>query len=197
MAKSLTIGMSTFDDYDGVYFSVQAIRLYHPEVKDSTEILIVDNNPTGHCSLALRKLEKSVSGCRYVANHGVQSTASKDVVFREAQCPYILCIDSHVMLVSGAIQKLITYFEQNPESKDLLQGPLLYDNLSDIATHFRPVWSGGMHGVWANDPQGADEGNTPFEIPMQGMGLFSCRKDAWLGFNPRFVGFGGEEGYIP
>ena len=26
--------------------------------------------------------------------------------------------------------------------------------------------------------------------------LFSCRKDAWLSFNPRFRGFGGEEGYI-
>ena len=39
----------------------------------------------------------------------------------------------------------------------------------------------------------------PKEIPMHGMGLFSCRKSAWLehgGFNPRFRGFGGEEGYI-
>jgi hypothetical protein len=31
---------------------------------------------------------------------------------------------------------------------------------------------------------------------MQGLGVFSCRKDAWPGFNPRFRGFGGEEGYI-
>src|SRR5262249_52441405 len=36
----------------------------------------------------------------------------------------------------------------------------------------------------------------PFEIPMQGMGLFSCRRDAWPGFHPGFRGFGGEEGYI-
>jgi hypothetical protein len=28
------------------------------------------------------------------------------------------------------------------------------------------------------------------------MGVFACRKDAWLGFNPRFRGFGGEEVYI-
>jgi hypothetical protein len=26
--------------------------------------------------------------------------------------------------------------------------------------------------------------------------MFCCRKDAWLGFNPAFRGFGGEEGYI-
>jgi hypothetical protein len=31
---------------------------------------------------------------------------------------------------------------------------------------------------------------------MQGLGVFSCRKDAWPGFHPQFRGFGGEEGYI-
>ena len=36
----------------------------------------------------------------------------------------------------------------------------------------------------------------PFDIPMQGLGLFSCRKAAWPGFHPGFRGFGGEEGYI-
>jgi hypothetical protein len=31
---------------------------------------------------------------------------------------------------------------------------------------------------------------------MQGLGLFACRKAAWPGFNRKFRGFGGEEGYI-
>ena len=34
----LTIGMATYDDYDGVYFTVQALRLFHPEVTRQTEI---------------------------------------------------------------------------------------------------------------------------------------------------------------
>ena len=38
--------------------------------------------------------------------------------------------------------------------------------------------------------------NPPFAVPAQGMGLFSCRREAWLGFNPNFRGFGGEEFYI-
>jgi hypothetical protein len=38
--------------------------------------------------------------------------------------------------------------------------------------------------------------DTPYEIPGQGLGVFSCRKDAWLGFNEHFRGFGGEELYI-
>ncbi len=32
--RTLTIGMATYDDYDGVYFTVQALRLYHPEIMD-------------------------------------------------------------------------------------------------------------------------------------------------------------------
>ncbi|HJN93287.1 MAG TPA: glycosyltransferase family 25 protein, partial [Dehalococcoidia bacterium] len=62
--------------------------------------------------------------------------------------------------------------------------------------HFDPVWRAGMFGVWATDERGVDPTHEPFEIPMQGLGLFACRRDAWLGFSSRFRGFGGEEGYI-
>lgn len=42
-------------------------------------------------------------------------------------------------------------------------------------------------------PAGFDPNAEPFEIPAMGMGLFACRKDAWLGFAPGIFGFGGEE----
>lgn len=45
-------------------------------------------------------------------------------------------------------------------------------------------------------PLGREVLDPAFEIPAQGLGLFACRKDAWLGFNPNFRGFGGEEMYI-
>lgn len=41
-----------------------------------------------------------------------------------------------------------------------------------------------------------DPSSEPFEIPAQGLGLFTCRKADWLGFNPHFREFGGEECYI-
>jgi hypothetical protein len=53
-----------------------------------------------------------------------------------------------------------------------------------------------MYGVWDNNGLAADPDAQPFEIPMQGLGVFACRKEAWLGFNEAFRGFGGEEGYI-
>lgn len=53
-----------------------------------------------------------------------------------------------------------------------------------------------MYGYWGTDERGKDPDAQPFDIPMQGLGLFSCRRAAWPGFNSRFRGFGGEEGYI-
>lgn len=194
--KKLTIGMATFDDYDGVYFSVQAIRMYHPEVTEETEILIIDNNPTGVCASALQNLSEQVPGCRYLAVDDIRGTAVRDFVFHEASTDYVMCMDSHVFIVPGAIRKLIDYFDQNPGTPDLLQGPLINDNLQEINTHFEPAWREGMYGFWSCDERGVDPDGEAFDIPMQGLGLAACRKSAWQGYNPRFMGFGGEEGYI-
>jgi GR25 family glycosyltransferase involved in LPS biosynthesis len=196
LRKTLTIGMATYDDYDGVYFSVQAIRLYHPEVTDQTEILVIDNHPEGPCSGALKNLEGWISGYRYIPVNTFQGTTVRDLIFRESNAEFVLCMDSHVLFAPGSLQQLIEYFETHPATRDLLQGPLLADNQTKIGTHFNPIWSSGMLGQWAKDDRGADPNSPPFEIPMQGLGVFACRRDAWLGFNPRMKGFGGEEGYI-
>ncbi len=188
--------MATYDDYDGVYFTVQAIRLYHPEIADEIEIIVVDNHPDGPCAADLKALEKWVPGYRYLSFNRVQGTAARDMVFREASADFVLCVDCHVMFVPGALRKLIDYFHANPGTPDLLQGPLLYDDLRSLSTHMDPTWSAGMYGVWANDPRAADPAAPPFEIAMQGLGAFACRKSAWPGLNPRLRGFGGEEGYL-
>jgi hypothetical protein len=73
------------------------------------------------------------------------------------------------------------------------------DNLSDesVSTHMVPQWGDDMmFGQWSSDPRGHDPGGSPFEIPMHGLGLFACRRTAWLGFPPGLRGFGGEEGMI-
>ena len=124
------------------------------------------------------------------------TAAPRDRVFREAQGEAVLCCDSHVLFAPGAIRSLKEYYQEHPDCPDLLQGPLVYDDLQTISTHFDPVWRGEMWGIWQTDPRGQDPEGEPFEIPMQGMGVFSCRKCAWPGFNPMFRGFGGEEGYI-
>jgi Glycosyl transferase family 2 len=194
--KKLTIGMATYDDYDGVYFSVQAIRLFHPEILEDVEFLVIDNHPDSPCARPLKELETWIPNYRYVPKNHLSSTAIRNCVFEEASGDLVLCMDCHVLLAPGSLQRLIQYFDANPGCKDLLQGPLIYDDMTSLSTHFEPQWREGMFGTWSTAPEGADPNGPPFEIPMQGLGLFVCRRDVWPGFNPAFRGFGGEEGYI-
>jgi hypothetical protein len=192
----LTVAMATFDDYDGVYFTVQALRMFHPEIAEQVEILVLDNNPEGPCAKSLQKLMRGFPHGRYLPFGGISGTAVRDQLFRQAQGEWVLVMDSHVLFQPGALDQLVRHLQENPESNDLWQGPLLYDNLRNISTHFLPVWSHGMYGVWSYDSRADQISAEPFEIPMQGLGVFVCRREAWPGFNPRMSGFGGEEGYI-
>ena len=194
--KLMTIGMATYDDYDGVYFTVQSIRMYHPEITDETEILVIDNQPNGPAAQELKNLDKIVANYRYFPFGSHHSTAVRDLVFRQANADFVLCLDSHVMVQPGALKRLIDYFEAHPECQDLLQGPMFGESMNSLHTHFKPVWAKGMYGFWDSDGRADNADGPPFEIPMQGLGLFACRKAAWVGFNPRFRGFGGEEGYL-
>lgn len=186
----LTIGMPTYNDFDGVYFTIQSLRLYH-DLED-TELLVVDNFGDDHTE----KFVKSAKA-RYVrVTDPVGSSVTKNAVFAEAKGKVVLCCDSHVFFPPGVIAKLKEYYRANPDSNDLLQGPIVYNDLKTISTHWDPVWRGKMWGIWATDERGRDPEAEPFDIPMQGMGAFSCRRDAWVGYNPAFRGFGGEQGYI-
>src|SRR5579871_15007 len=194
--KFLTIGMTTHRDYDGCYFTIQAIRLYHPEILNDVELLVIDNDPTGPCAGPLKALEAFIPNFRYIPFRSRQGTAVRDLVFREASGEFVLCIDCHIFFPPGALAQFIAYCRSHPQSRDLLQGPLLSDAFEPLATHFEPRWSHGMYGTWGMDDRGASASAEPFEIGMQGMGVFACRREAWPGFNPRLSGFGGEEGYL-
>ena len=147
----------------------------------------------GPCAAELKALEKWIDGYRYVPWNRTAGTSVRDIVFREANAEYVLCVDSHVLIVPGALRKLLDYLLDNPETRDLLQGPLLYDDLRTVSTHMEPRWSCGMYGVWGTDERAADLNAPPFEIVMQGLGVFGCRRSAWPGFNPRLRGFGARK----
>lgn len=197
LTAKLTIGMATFDDYDGVYFSIQSIRLYHPEILDHVEFLVIDNHPDGPCAEELKKLETSIPNYRYIPEKDIRGTAVRNFVFEKAAGEFVLCMDCHVLFEPGSLARLLQYFDENPQTQDLLQGPLIRDSLDDNTyTMFEPVWRKGMYGKFggSNPPPARDD--PPFDIPMQGLGVFACRRDCWPGFNGKFRGFGGEEGYI-
>lgn len=194
----LTIGMACFDDFDGAYFTVTSLMIHHAEAMNNCNIVVVDNNPTSKHGQALKKwVDSRVPNGQYVPFNGPGGTAqARNEVFRQASGQAVLCIDGHVLLVPGAVQKLIDYYAAHANSRDLLCGPLIRDSGILGATHQRPVWSGGAWGVWSIDERGRDPDAEPFEIWQQGMGLFSCRKEAWVGFHSDFRGFGGCESYV-
>lgn len=194
----LTIGMAVYDDYSGLRSTIQSIRINNADVMDRVRWVIVDNHPGGKHNLAGIKLAQKIPNCRYFGlgdRHG--TCPPRQRVFEVASTPWVMCMDSHVQLFPRAIPALLEYIDANPDSNDLLSGPLVLDNLKDKHTHLNNVWRSQWQGTWGNDKRA--EGVEPFEIEAQGLWLFAARKEAWLnvgGFNPKFRGFGGGEFYI-
>jgi glycosyltransferase involved in cell wall biosynthesis len=180
----LTVGMAVYDDYDGVYFTVQALRAYH-DLTDC-EIVIVDNYGddrlegwANHWGRGLIRYDRF--------SEIVGTTQSRQRVFDIAKGEVVICIDSHVLLLPGSLDGPF------PDGDDLWHGPMCYDDFTYV-THMEDTWNAHMWGVWC--PARSDLPEEPFEIPMHGLGLFASRRESWLGFNEDFRGFGGEEGYI-
>jgi glycosyltransferase involved in cell wall biosynthesis len=190
----LTIGMASYNNYAEVWFTVQALRLYQDLT--NTEILVIDNFGENE-SMKNFVTSWAQPQARYIQWTEANGTAiAKNKVFEHANGEWVICIDSHVLLAEGALKRFRAWADAHPNCKDLLHGPLLYDDLRSKADAFNDEWRGQMWGTWRGMEQHLKDETIPYEIPMMGMGLFGCRRDAWLGFNPDFRGFGGEEGYI-
>ena len=188
--------MATYDDFDGLFFSIQSIRMFHlNKINKEVEFVVIDNNPDGKHGGAVKDFVQNWVKGKYIPYEGKKSTSVRNEIFKNASGEYTICIDSHVLIEQDGIKNLLDYYEKNPNSKDLISGPLWYDDLKSYSTHFDPVWRDSMYGIWATDKQKYQDGQ-PFEIPMMGLGLFSCKTSEWKGFNEKFKGFGGEEGYI-
>ncbi len=199
--KTLTVGMATYQDFDGCYFTISGLRANHGT---NFDLVVVDNHPLG-CPRTRAVCE--ANGGRYFHKPNLYGTsAPRDEVFRLAETPWAMCVDSHVLFETGAIAAAIAYAEANPESKDIVSGPMVYDN-GGLTTHWEPTTKPGLWGVWGYDarektavdiwhPIPDNHYREPFEIPAHGLGCWMMRVKAWPGFNPLFTGFGGEEGYI-
>ena len=206
----LTIGMCTYDDFYGTYFTLQSLVLHHRETINDVDFVVVDNNPeSAHGKETKAYVQQSLPNGQYIPFTEYQSTATRNLVFDNAKSPFVLCCDCHVLFPPNTIKRLIDFYDENPDTLDLYHGPMMWEqmqgryNLPDgtsmdnLSTHMDfTAWRGGMWGTWDTDPRGGNVDNPPFEIPGHGMGMFSAKKDGWLRFSEQFRQFGGEEGYI-
>ena len=220
----LTVGMAVYKDFANLWSTLTALRMYHPEILELLDIVVVDNAPETpdgeRCKDFVENWvakQPGLGGARYFPFSEFNSTAApRNHVFEVAESPNVLVMDSHVMVEPESLRRLIEWYDDRPDTLDLYHGPLIYDDMANTSTHFQDEWRSEMWGTWGTDARyqyerrvevtKADSGEVsvqvhrtecePFEIPGMGLGLFTCRRDAWLGFNPEFRGFGGEEMYI-
>ena len=181
----LTIGMAAYQDFDGVYFSVQDLRLHHD--MEHVEILVVDNfgcNTTA-AFVASTGLDGSVRYLRATEKTG--TAAPRQKIFEEARGKAVLCMDAHVLLAPGSIARLKQFYRDHPATLDLYQGPLLHDDLQPRSTHFDPVWGSHMYGRWGQDARGDQD--QPFEIAMQGLGISQLPQRGVARFQSEVPGF--------
>lgn len=146
----LTIGMATFNDFNGVYFTIQSLRLQYPELFRSglAEIVVVDQS-TNQADIHMVAALCGNTGARHILMPSPTGTSpSRNRVFAEAQGDFVLCVDSHVLLRPAAILDLLGWMNENPDSHDLIQGPMIMDDLKGICTHFNPEWRAEMFGTW-------------------------------------------------
>ena len=186
-----TVGIATYDDFSGLYYTIQSIRLFHPLV---TEVVVIDNNPESKDGKLNEKLcnHKSNLKIQYIKYTEKKTSFCKGEVFKYATNEYVVICDSHILFLPNAFDKLKNFYINHHQKNDLVQGPLIYDDGKTISTHLDTEWGTNFYGRW----QTKITNDEWFEIPAQGMGVFSCKKNEWLGFNKLFTGFGGEEHYI-
>jgi len=191
--------MATYDDYDGVFFTIQSLRMHSLQNVDfKYEFIVLDNNPNSESGKETRRFVTQKLGDlgKYIPYPLKATTFNKYQTIKHCSGEYCLILDCHVLLATNALQRLVDYMSsQECDEKDLLQGPLWYDDLRHVSTHFEPVWRGQMYGIWATNHEAYNRGE-PFEIPMQGMGLCAFHTRHFPVINQHFRGFGGEEGYI-
>ena len=60
---------------------------------------------------------------RYVPFRGRSARDARDFVFRSADADVVCCVDSGALVKAGRLAALLAWFDEHPDSRDLIQGP--------------------------------------------------------------------------
>lgn len=188
----LTIGMATYDDPQGVWWTLSSLRLHHVGIHDPRiELLVINDHPkecqdlTNACANAgARLINKSKN---------LGPAHAKNTIWEQATGQHVLMLDCHVLLGNGSIKYIIEAIKQDKIGKDMWVGPLVNERGGIIATELLPQLRGEFFGIWH---VAADQPNKIREVHAHGSAYALMRRDCWPGFSEHFRGFAGEEIYI-
>ena len=191
MRIDLTIGMATYDDPQGVWWTLSSLRMHHQ--LDGVELLVVDDHPEPNRGDIHHVC--SNSRARYVhAPKAMGPAHAKNSVWEHAQGSHVLVIDCHVLLVPGAVEALIAAARADAVGRDMWVGPLRSEAGNIIATELSPELRGDFFGTWLVDSRYPVSETR--EVHAHGSALSFMRKADWPKFSQHFRGFAGEEVYI-
>ena len=151
--------MATYDDFYGVYATVQGIRAFNSiPALEQTEILVLDNNPDGQHASGCKQLAKDV-GIQYEEfRDSTGTSATRQKLVELARGEYVLVMDCHVNFLPCFLTDLIRYIDYDANPEDLYTGPIVYDRFwhnityrdpTPTWTHWEYVWCNGMLGMWS------------------------------------------------
>ncbi|WP_345494285.1 hypothetical protein [Nocardia callitridis] len=123
-------------------------------------------------------------------------TCAANTLFDNARADWVLCLRPGTDLNDSALDRLGEFITAHPDCRDLLQGPMSCGPQARDVTQLEPVWHRGIFGVPGRDPRSDRLSGAPFEIGMQDLGVFACRKDCWPGIDPRLGMSTGPAGYL-
>src|SRR5437870_1561370 len=118
----LTIGMATRGEPDYVWFVLTALHANHPPCN----YIVVDNTPER--DPRVEAITRAVGGTYYHRPDLTGTSKPRDAVFQFARTPWAMCIDSHVILETGAVAAAIDFATEHPDSRDIISGPMVYDD---------------------------------------------------------------------
>lgn len=151
----LTIGMAHHEDFYGLWATLQSLAFHNPADVEDVEFVVVENSPPGEHRDAARALVQGnmgfgTAGARYVElPDSSGTTRTRQAIFDHATSDNVLVMDCHVFLATGAISRLKRWFDENPDTRAILSGPMAYDDRKNLTTHFHNEWRGQMWGTWA------------------------------------------------
>lgn len=163
----ITIGMATYNDFEGVWATVQSAIMHNDwERPTDVELVVIDTSPEGidhvdmvrsvvvaNKSVPLDRLPRGAKtplGKHIRSPELVGTTAPRDKIFEHATAPYVVVMDCHVMLHHNSLLRLLKWFERNPDNVDLIHGPMIYDDLNTVSTHLGDQFRAGMRGTWGS-----------------------------------------------
>lgn len=167
-APLISVGYAHHKDYHGGAFTLQDIKMdTDPELLQKVEFLCVDQTPDPDPhgkeigGLFRGFAASGTAGAQYIPfTEKVGTSYARAELFKRARGRVVVCMDCHVLLQRGWIEKLLAYFEDPAHAKDIVSGPILTDAIrqwndpkrrySVMATHYADHWRSEMWGTWAS-----------------------------------------------